>query len=160
MNYIIDGYNLAFKIKSIHNQILGGNTGKAIVLLIQFVKQQLHSKAEKIILALDGEKSSANKSNLSGIELWFSNKPQTADQLIQAFVRKLKNPRNWTVVSSDNEIIFTARDHGVNVLKSENFVNQKTAASVKNKFSQKENPQNIDLDYWLNTFNSNKDDEK
>jgi len=99
-------------------------------------------------------------SKIPGIKLLFSQKPQTADDIIRDFIRKTTNIENWFVVSSDNEIRFTAQDHGAKALKSTDFLKQTFAQKkIENQMSQKKtNPDNVDVEYWRKLFESgNKD---
>jgi len=160
MNYIIDGFNLAFIIENISQTIKNGNTEKAISQLLHFVQTTLYGRSTKIIIVFDGQNDNQPKKiKHSGIDILFSIKPQTADDLIRNFIRKTNNIQNWTVVSSDNEIIYTAKDHGAKTMKSLDFINLKKRNSVKNTFEKendKKNPENIDVDYWREIFNSGK----
>jgi len=160
MNYIIDGFNLAFKIENISQTIKNGNTENAISLLIHFVQAILNKRSSKIIIVFDGQDDNQPKKiKHSGVDILFSKKPQTADDLIRNFIRKTNNIQKWTVVSSDNEIIYTAKDHGAKTMKSVDFINLKKRHSAKDTFekeNEKRNPENIDVDYWREIFNSGK----
>jgi predicted RNA-binding protein with PIN domain len=155
---IIDGYNLAHKHPQLSPWLKKGDTEKTIRLLINWLLQIPNAKSRQIILALDGKRGFFNEHNYSAnIKLIFSQKPQTADDIIRNFIRNANNPSEITVVSSDNEIIYTAQDHGAKSIKSEIFIreqNKKPAAqkSSSTPNSEKYNPENIDVDYWLKQF--------
>jgi len=151
MNYIIDGFNLAFKIVGIAPTLRNGQTDLAIKQLTQFVKSKLKSNKGKIIIVFDGRDLHRQTiPSIPGIKLLFSQKPQTADDIIRDFIRKTTNIENWFVVSSDNEIRFTAQDHGAKALKSTDFLKQTFAQKkIENQMSQKKtNPDNVDVEYW------------
>ena len=157
MNYIIDGYNLAFKISAIAPNLKKGQTDLAIKQLTQFVRSRIKNRKNKIIIVFDGRNMQGQlQSQISGIKLMFSHKPQTADDIIRDFIRKTPNIENWYVVSSDNEIIFTAQDHGAKTLKSTEFLKQTFAGKKsENQLSNKKtNPENIDVEYWRKLFES------
>lgn len=160
MNYIIDGFNLAFKIESIAKSIKNGDTNKAIKQLIYFVQSRLNSKGSKVIIVFDGQENhQSKKSSFNGASILFSTKPQTADDIIRDFIRKTSHIKKWTVISSDNEILFTAKDHGANTMKSVDFINMRKKNGNKNNSSiekEKNNPENIDVEYWQEIFNSGK----
>ena len=59
-----------------------------------------------------------------GIEVLFSRAPQNADTKIKNLVTLEKNPRSWTVVTSDNSIILFARDYGAKTISSAEFAAQ------------------------------------
>ena len=157
MNYIIDGFNLAFKIPNIAQNLIKGQTGLAIKQLTHFVQNKIKNSKSKIIIVFDGRgPHGQTQTQASGIELIFSHKPQTADDIIRDFIRQTDKIGNWSVVSSDNEIIFTAQDHGAKVIKSDEFL-KKELVSWKNKNQvrdNKTNPENVDVEYWRKLFES------
>jgi len=162
MNYIIDGFNLAFKIDHISQTIKDGNTEKAITQLIYFVRSLCNKKNVKIVFVFDGrDVYQSKKVKHNGVDILFSKKPQTADDIIRNLIRKTKNKDTWTIVSSDNEIIYTAKDHGIKIIKSDDFKNIQTINSSE-RMLQKEkdmrNTNNIDIDYWRKIFNSGKNE--
>jgi len=155
-NYIIDGFNLGFKLPGIAQWITAGQIDQAIKLIINHIQSSISAKADNIILVLDGRYQNSSVIPASKkIKIQFSRKPQTADDIIRNFIRTQEKPGNWVVISSDHEIINTARAMGAEVLPSEKLIE---AGSVKAKKSQprerqeKYNPENIDLDYWLKKF--------
>ncbi len=155
MNYIIDGFNLAFKISSIAPNIKKGQIDLAIKQLTHFVRSKIKNSKSKVIIVFDGRDFAGHsKSKLAGINLIFSRKPQTADDIIRNFIRTTPNIENWCVVSSDNEIIFTAQDHGAKALKSSEFLKQSfaTKKNENNISKNKSNPDNVDIEYWRNLF--------
>ena len=155
---IIDGYNLAHKHPEISLWLKKGDTERTIHLLINWLQHGPGRKYTNIILVLDGKRGHSNQQNFSSnIKLIFSEKPQTADDIIRNFIRNATNPSDWTVVSSDNEIIYTSQDHGAHTIKSETFiaqfsVNPKSKDKRSNGSTEKYNPENIDVDYWLKQF--------
>jgi predicted RNA-binding protein with PIN domain len=159
LNYIIDGFNLAFKITNIAPKLRKGQIDLAIKQLTQFVKSRIKNSKSKIIIVFDGRDNHGQSvTQLAGIKLLFSRKPQTADDIIRDFIRKTQNIEKWYVVSSDNEIIFTAQDHGAKAMKSDDFLKQTfTAKKNKNPIShEKSNPENIDVEYWRKLFEAGK----
>jgi predicted RNA-binding protein with PIN domain len=160
MHYIIDGYNLAFKIENIYKTINQGQTQKAISQLVHFVRSVLNKKNSKIIIVFDGQTTNPfDKQEYPGVEVIFSKKPQTADDIIRNFIRNTANKNKWTVISSDTEIIYTAKDHGAKSITADNFLKMKSTTPKKDTLKSielKRNPDNIDMDYWRKIFNSGK----
>jgi len=163
MNYIVDGYNLAFKDEELSRMIKAGDTEKVISLLVSRVKRVIKEKSTRIVIVFDGKEGFYPKSNYGRVEIKFSKKPQTADDIIRNFLRKIPNPKEWVVVTSDNEIIFTARDHGAQNIKSEQFLAEpvkKQRRAKKNSGStlsaEKYNPSDVDVEFWLKQFNGDK----
>lgn len=154
-NYIIDGFNLGFKIPGIAQWITSGHIDQAIQLIINHIQSSISARAGKIILVFDGHyPNSASIPKLKGITIQFSRKPQTADDIIRNFIRSQEKPGNWVVISSDHEIINTARDMGAEVLPAEMLVKPEP---IKEKHHPRErqekyDPGHIDMDYWLKKF--------
>lgn len=160
MNYIIDGFNLAFKISTIKSEIESGNMDNAIRKLIQFVRTRIKIPENHVILVLDGREFSSSQSyNSPGVKIMFSSSPQTADDIIRNFIRNTKNISKWCVVSSDNEILFTAQDHGAQRLKSADFIRKTSnyASDIPDAYNKKTDPKNIDMDYWRSIFDQDND---
>ena len=159
-NYIIDGYNLGYKIPSISKWITTGETERAIQLIKNYINK-LGRQANQIILVFDGLKESHGGDSKQGIlQIKFSRKPQTADDIIRQFIRSQKNASHWIVVSSDSEIRFTAEDMGAKAISSEIFIaslrpNRNRSQTKINK--EKYQPENIDINYWLDQFNQSGD---
>ncbi len=160
-NYLIDGYNLGFKDRSIADWLHKGNTEQAIDLIIRRVRQGI-GKAGQIIVVFDGKKfSGTGGPAYSGIRVVFSRKPQSADDIIREKLRSLPNASDWIVVSSDHEIINTARDMGAQIVQSEKFLKSSLKkTSVKNTMGtpDKYNPQNVNVDYWLEQFKNGEEE--
>ncbi len=160
---LVDGYNLAHKHPEISLWLKKGDTEKTIQLLISWLQSGPGRKHSKIILVFDGKRGNFNRQHYSSnIKLIFSKKPQTADDIIRDFIRNAENPSDWTVVSSDNEIIYTSQDHGAHTIKSETFLDQysrnpKSKNKRPNNSTEKYNPENIDVDYWLKQFGDDKE---
>lgn len=152
MNYIIDGYNLGHKLPNAARHLKQGETDKAIQLILSYIRASLSSTG-KIIVVFDGKKGYfPNQAYPAGLTIRFSRKPQTADDIIRNFIRNQAHPKNWTVISSDNEIIYTAQDMGAKVLKTlkSGFSGKKNSASVK--YDEKYQPQNVNVQEWLKLF--------
>ncbi len=154
--YIIDGYNLGHKMSPVAQWLARGDTERAIRLIMNYIVTKLSPGAGRIIVVFDGKHGIQQAgTQYPGITVKFSKKPQSADDIIRQFIRKEKKIGQWTVVSSDNEVLFSARDHGAQTMKSEILISQTESESTSR--SEKENiqkydPKDIDVDYWLKTF--------
>lgn len=158
-HYIIDGFNLGFKIPHIASAIKKGNTDMAIKQICSFIKSK--TKNNKVIAVFDGKKySDTIPSMLNGISIRFSHKPETADDVIRSFVRQSTDVEQWCVVSSDNEILFSAQDLGAQYMKSDQFIRltNKKGVTVHKKESEKHHPNEVDVDYWKQLFNDGIDE--
>ncbi len=154
MNYIIDGYNLGHKLPAAAGWLKKGETEKALPLILNYIRAVLPVTA-KIIVVFDGKTGIFPAlQNPAGIRVKFSRKPQTADDIIREFIRYETNPKSWTVISSDNEIIYTAQDMGAHVLSAKQFAVRQNNKKAATENSEKYQPQNIDIEAWLKLFNA------
>jgi len=156
MNYIIDGFNLGFKLPSAARRLKQGDTEKAIPIILAFIQSRYAAAGHKTIVVFDGQQGLyPQRLGYAHIQIKFSKAPQKADDIIRNFVRNLKEARHWTVVSSDLEIMNTARDMGAHIVKSEDFARSssvKKAEPASAEYRQKYDPEKIDMDYWLKQF--------
>lgn len=119
---IIDAYNLMHKVGEL-SVLLKQNQDACVDAMIAKLYSHYGSKKIKVVLVFDGmgkNKSSAN------IEIKFSKTnvgPDygNADKLIKSLVEKAKNKKLLIVVSSDNDIVWFAKECGCRVQSSESF---------------------------------------
>lgn len=98
----------------------------------------------------------------------FSPPGKEADDVIKEWIRRAKNTRSLTVVSSDNAIRFTARDHGARSLTSNEFHNliqhslhspaEPRKPPEREKFEPSEMDEN-ELNYWKRLFEEDQEQE-
>lgn len=154
-NFIVDGFNLGYKIPSIARWIASGKTDYAIQLIINHIQKSIGLKAEQIIIVFDGQYEGSKSTAKQGkILIKFSKKPQTADDIIRDFIRHLKKTSDWVVISADNEIINTAKAMGVEIMPANDLNNRdlKPGQTNNKERDEKYNPRDIDIDYWLKKF--------
>ncbi len=152
MNYIIDGYNLGHKLPKAASWLKQGDTDKAITIILNYVQAALSGKGQ-IIVVFDGQAGPhAHPGSFGSIRVKFSRKPQTADDIIREFIRSHPQPGQWTVISSDNEILYTAKDMGAKIRTSQEFAAQSRKGSKQNEHSEKYDPGPVDVDAWLKLF--------
>ena len=100
--YIIDGYNLGYAIPEIAENIKNGQLQLAVAAICARVSSLLKNRAAGITLVFDGrEQLPESLPPCPGMRVRFSNKPQTADDLIREMIRKVSMKKNWIVVTSD-----------------------------------------------------------
>ncbi|RMH61332.1 MAG: hypothetical protein D6677_12035 [Calditrichaeota bacterium] len=160
MHYIIDAFNLGYKVPEVARFIKQGRMEEAVRALVSVVRGQIPG-AGRVILVVDGRPVGHKVPlRLSGVELQYSQKPQTADDLIRAFIRKEKNVSLWTVVSADLEIIHTARDHGARVVKPADFLKkvQSGGRTGAGGTTEKPSADSVDVAYWKQLFEKGNDD--
>ncbi len=162
--YVIDGYNLAHKIPEVARFLKKKDFYSAIDRLVHIVQSRLNVRRNRVIIVFDGKKGVfAYPHNTYAVEIRFSRKPQEADDVIRELLRHQSDTSNWIVISSDNEILKTARDLGAHFIRSESFYQTSDVSKhhdAARETKEKYNPQNIDLDYWLTVFGSDENDDK
>jgi predicted RNA-binding protein with PIN domain len=119
-HFIIDGNNLIGKIPSIKN--LQRNNRQASREKLAFLLGRYFSTGRNMVsLHFDGHVNDEIK--VAGIRIKYSGS-KTADDKIKNEIERSKNPKNITVVTSDNNIMQFARVCSCEVIKSENFSKQ------------------------------------
>jgi len=157
--YIIDGFNLAFKIPSIAALVRSGQVEQAVRQVILFVRQNLQQSASEIRIVFDGRHGiNANTDSTGNIKIIFSKKPQTADDVIRGFLHRTHEAKAWIVVSSDQQILNTAKDMGAMAMKSDllGCKGKPNGSGKSANRSEKSNPMENDLDYWMDVFGETK----
>ena len=159
--YLIDGYNLGHKIPEVVQLLKRKDFYAAIERIVHIVEARLNARRNRVIIVFDGKKGLFDfPRNSFAVEIIFSRKPQEADDIIRDILRHEPSPSDWTVISSDNEILRTARDLGAKFIRSESFVGSQTSSSEKyglKETRQKYDPENVDVNYWLRLFGSDDD---
>ena len=156
MTYIVDGHNLIPHIPGISLADLDDE--KDLLLILGKFASQRRTRIE---VYFDQAPATWDRSQSFGlVKAHFVNKGSTADQAIKNQLSRLGNSaRNWTVVSSDREILAEARSFQCSILKSSEFAQmlQKDKPS-QNSTGEKDDQPDVsdgDIDYWLDQFNSN-----
>ena len=120
MHVIIDGYN-----------VLGvrGWTGVSSFQdgeqvrerLIQELSRYRHRKGHPITVVFDAwrERNTEYREHRSGVQVIYTQAGERADQVIQRMARQFG--RECVVVSSDLEIVATAKDHGALTISAQEF---------------------------------------
>jgi predicted RNA-binding protein with PIN domain len=163
---LIDGYNLLYStdIVSDNHADLEMKRDELLRKLQNFAVK----KRSKITVVFDAkEKIHGGNIHLSYVKVMFSPPGKLADDVIRAMIRKSKKPQNLLVVSSDNEIRRTARDHSATSVTSQEFANQlhrikfgeKSGQRLKES-TQKYDPEinDADLAFWKKLFENRKED--
>jgi len=63
-----------------------------------------------------------------GVKVVFAPAGHTADSILRERIRRARDPRGLTVITSDREILAAARARGVRVMRSERFAHELVAA--------------------------------
>ena len=155
MPYIIDGHNLIPHIPGLSLKDLDDE--KSLIVLLQKFASQRRSKLE---IFFDGAPAARTGTRTHGlVKAHFITRDSTADQAIKKHLSRLGNSaKNWTVVSSDREILAEARSSQCQILKSSDFAVMVLAdpSSSTSESDKKDQPDISpgDVEYWLDQFGS------
>lgn len=120
---IIDGFNLIYKFDHLHTLMRRSELKPAMDGLIEILKKYQKKTNKKIHVFFDGKKEEGvnTKTETRGkIKVTFSI-DKTADNLIMNFIKLSQSPGDFTVISSDKQIISYVQRHKAHILLSENF---------------------------------------
>ncbi len=122
MQYLIDGHNLIAKLPDI--ELTDPNDEVKLVLKLRgwaSVRRQ-----RKVILYFDGGLPGGRERNIStsDVQVVFATQGKTADRLIIQHINRVKNPAEYILVSSDQQIIKAAQARKMKFWRSQKFVKQ------------------------------------
>ena len=119
---IIDGYNLLGV--SNRGSLDGGQDGELVrEQLLQELAKYRHRVGHTMTVVFDAwrqQGGTQHQEHRAGVTVIFTKQGEQADQVIQRMVRS--QSQDCVVVSSDHEIMNTARSHGAIVLRSQEFL--------------------------------------
>ncbi len=122
MPYLIDGHNLIGALPDI--ELSDPHDEARLVLKLR--SWAAHHR-RRVVVVFDGGLPGGRSRTLSGgpVEVIFAARGHTiADRVIIARLRKLKDPANWTVISSDHAVLDFARRRGARTLTAQAFAAQ------------------------------------
>lgn len=120
MIYVIDGHNLIGKMPNI--DLADPDDEEKLVLRLQ--NWARGDRKRRVVLYFDSGPFGGIAPHLTGlgVQVHFTKIGQTADEVIIQKLRKVKNPQEYTLVTSDREIIAVARKRRIGHILSEEFV--------------------------------------
>ena len=167
---IVDGYNL-LKCKTLEMPAgfdLEGQRDFLIRRLLTFCAQ----RCCKMTVVFDNSQLPPSAKSLhSTLKIIYASPGREADDVIKKMVRNAKKPANLTVITSDRAIRFTAKDHGVSNLSSQEFARMmRTATDAQSQNDPPETQRGIsakyhadigedEVRYWKALFEKDRDDE-
>lgn len=152
MPYLIDGHNLIAALPDI-DLADENDEAKLVIKLRGFAVRQ---KTKCTVIFDHGLPGGASKLSTSSVNVIFAAAHHAdADALIKARINKLRDARNWTLVSSDREIRAYARDKGMRQLSAVDFakrLNAGAGGTAKPHDGEKPTPSDEDTALWLTQF--------
>ena len=119
MHYLIDGHNLIAHMPDIR---LSDPDDEA-QLVARLRRWQAAGRKRRITLYFDGGLPGGRDPQLStgSLKVVFASMGSEADSLLVRRIRRVRNPPEFTVVTSDRAIITAALDRGMPVIDSHSF---------------------------------------
>jgi hypothetical protein len=164
MHYLIDGHNLIGRLSDIGLE----DPDDEVELILRLRSWAARSRGRRVTVIFDRGLPGGKDRGLSTskVQVVFASSGQSADSLLVKRIRKLRNPREATLVTSDNQILREANARRMPVLKAEEFATQLNPPQrLANNESEKEGcePRDLpddpqlsesELDMWLKLFGS------
>jgi predicted RNA-binding protein with PIN domain len=135
--YIIDGYNLLFKITKSYKEL---SQKKEVILEKLSIAATTYSL--EMILVFDGKRKDqieASYENFKNLRIIHTPNLQSADSFIISLVEQNTSPGLYTIVSSDREVTGKANQLGAHILSVSQFLNWifKKGRSIKKNLNKK-----------------------
>jgi predicted RNA-binding protein with PIN domain len=153
MAVVIDGYNVIHCADDLVKVFGGGDLERARARLCGFAAAA--HPGEKVVVVFDATKAGGDyptSARIAGVEVLFSAKGQTADELIVKHVRHLRPAEVVTVVTSDREVRQAVREHGVRVVGAREYVRaalgRDKVAPKRRRGPKQEGVSGEDADRW------------
>jgi len=149
MPYLIDGHNLIGKIPSLTLDDLDDE--KELILLLQSYCQEVRKDAE---VYFDHSSSGHARAQVHGrVTARFVRSGETADQAIARRLKRLGNAAaNWTIVSSDREVLAAAKRARARTLSSESFSQELLAGQSSDGAVDSPKISEDEIEDWLKLF--------
>lgn len=158
MLYLIDGHNLIAKMPDIDLD----DPNDEVKLVLRLRSWASAQRSRRVVVVFDQGLPGGKQKQLSNADITavFASTGKTADSLLINRIRQVKNPREYTVVSSDQMILDAANQRRIATMRSEAFVQEMgvdkrlpSAASQPEAGAEAE-PEISDKDvaHWLELF--------
>ena len=153
MYYMIDGHNLIGQLRDID---LDDPNDEAMLVqkLTGFVARTKHQVVVVFDYGLPGGKS---RMSTRTVQVVFASQRSSADRVMLERMKKIKNPRDWIIVSSDNKVLATAQVRKMQFMRSPDFAELLIApppAVIDAGEEANVNLSDAEVDEWMNFFNT------
>lgn len=155
---LVDGYNVMHKIKKLKPS-LQNNLEEARGIFISMIEEKVQEGSinTRLVVVFDGKGDADSTPGYTlergKIKVMFSRPPKNADMLLCQLMDEESAPKNVMVVSSDNEVLCSAKCRLIKTQKSEAFI-EKLMQTQKQEKSKKESPRMSEgeIAYWMKIF--------
>lgn len=155
MNYLIDGHNLIGKM----GDISLSDPDDELQLVRRLQKWVTANLKRHVLVIFDGGLRAGKDPHLSSsrLQIFFAPAEQTADLLLLRRIERVKNPAEYTLVTSDQAIIAAATAKRMPVIRSEAFATQmaiETHSQRTAELEELDNPRltEAEIAEWLTLF--------
>ena len=156
MHYLIDGHNLIAKLPDINLS----DPDDEIQLILKLRQWTAVSLKRVVTVYFDGGIPGGHNVNLSNsqVKVIFVSQGKTADSLIIARINRVKNPPEYRLVTSDQEIINAANKRKMQHIRSEKFAmrlsRDKEERTLPGPTITDEDPviSDAEVEQWLDLF--------
>ena len=150
MPFLIDGHNLIGRLPDLR---LDDPDDEA--KLVARLRAYCARTGKRITVVFDrGLPGGRSELSGGGVKVIFASAGRTADGILCERIRRARDPRGLTLVTSDREVIATARARGARVKRSEEFAAQLSAPRTVEVEEEKkeEDFSTEDVEEWLRIF--------
>jgi predicted RNA-binding protein with PIN domain len=121
---VVDGYNLMHAMPELV-RLVETDLERARDALVSKLAVYRSKRNVRVTVVFDGRGTATQQTRPpGGVEVVFSRPPQNADAKIKNMLALEKNPKSWTVVTTDNSIVIFARDYRAKTIPSAEFAAQ------------------------------------
>ncbi len=152
MPYLIDGHNLIGKLPDISLDD-PNDEAQLVQKLVGFCART----GKKCTVVFDhGLPGGSSKMSNGKVRVIFASAHSNADRVIMDRIHKTRNPREWTVVTSDNQVAHTAQRCRMPTLSSAAFATLLMKPARSRKPGREESPDlhlsADEVDEWMQIF--------
>ena len=154
---VVDGYNVIYADDSLRRHALR-DMERARREFLERIRAYLAGKKIQITVVFDGRSGMVDTESVvpGKLQVIYSARDQTADDLIISMISESDNPRAFLVATSDNAHIRPAVSRlGCTVIGAKGFLKRISPVGVaedKEVGDEKPQTEDADIDYWLTEF--------
>jgi len=145
--YLIDGHNLIGRFSGLSLSD-PEDERKLLSLLERFANRA----RRHVVVFFDRGVSPSLPLARGAVEVHFVRPPRQADDALLHYLRQLRDPGNWTVVTSDREVAQGAASRGARTQASERFAQVMMEALREEPRIQAPEEASAELDEWMDLF--------
>ncbi|HEY74358.1 MAG TPA: NYN domain-containing protein [Thermoflexia bacterium] len=150
MPLLIDGHNLIGRGRLPGLRLDDPNDEAKLVSWLRAYR----ARTRKHITVVFDHGLPGGRSELSGggVEVVFASGRHTADGILRERVRRARDPRGLTVITSDSEVIAAVKARGARVMRSEEFATQLSAPPPAGDGEKNAHLSAEQVEEWLEIF--------